>query len=542
MVVGFEGNLQIKPLPRLVSQIQKKGLSGVLHLKTSPSERCILFESGFPAGVQCPNTHDYLGSVLRELNFIDDRVFNESLMLMAEQNKLQGQVLLEMGVIDDRKLKHGLSLQLIRKLSKLFEAKSCAYFFIKDEGLNSVIEPLRINPFFLIHNAIRNNYGPDDLKRGLVPLIGKAVQTSRSFKKFYKLFKFSQDELIHLAYLQDTYRLADEFVKECRTGPVSAMMVLLSLSYCDMLMAGDAKLALPIKVDELAAKVSEKKARSRRAQDHSSPSKSHQKQKRPPRPSPASESGLAKRPVPEELKVLIEKKCTQLESAELWEILEVEKTASLESIKKSFFKLAKIYHPDRIAGCSDEEAKKRMGLIAVKINDAYKKLQDPKARLELMAIAQSEKSIGTVPRQKKIKDAVLQYQKARLEYKKRNYREASRLIGVAMELNPAVIDYQAWHLWLEYLTSHTQETMKLERAKRDLYDLVKKQYSSFWAARFLAKVLEKIGDDQNFKQLLIRAYRINPKNIDNTRDLRLFVAREKKAKGSFLGFRFKKSV
>jgi curved DNA-binding protein len=59
---------------------------------------------------------------------------------------------------------------------------------------------------------------------------------------------------------------------------------------------------------------------------------------------------------------------------EYYSILEIEKTATIEEIKKSYRKLAMKYHPDRNKG--DKEAEEKFK----KINEAYSVLSDEQKR------------------------------------------------------------------------------------------------------------------------------------------------------------------
>ena len=63
---------------------------------------------------------------------------------------------------------------------------------------------------------------------------------------------------------------------------------------------------------------------------------------------------------------------------EYYSILEVEKTASQEEIKKAYRKLAMKYHPDR----ASEDKKKEFEEKFKKINEAYSILSDEQKRKE----------------------------------------------------------------------------------------------------------------------------------------------------------------
>src|SRR5215831_398152 len=57
-----------------------------------------------------------------------------------------------------------------------------------------------------------------------------------------------------------------------------------------------------------------------------------------------------------------------------YEVLEVERTASDEELKKAFRRLAMQHHPDRNGGCTDSELKFK------ELNEAYSVLSDPNKR------------------------------------------------------------------------------------------------------------------------------------------------------------------
>ena len=95
-----KGSLEQTPLPQLIALILEDKLTGILHIEADDAKHWIYFEDGFPAGVHAPKSQDFLGVVLRELNYIDDTAFNMSLMEMAKTKQLQGQILLTAEAID----------------------------------------------------------------------------------------------------------------------------------------------------------------------------------------------------------------------------------------------------------------------------------------------------------------------------------------------------------------------------------------------------------------------------------------------------------
>lgn len=529
-----EGDLESHPLPLLIALLLDARLSGMLHFESEETAYWVYFDEGFPAGVHDPKSQAYLGSVLRELNMIDDEAFNQSLMKMAETKQLQGQVLVQMEAIDEEQLERGLSVQLARKLSRLFAIKRGRFEFIEDEEMPPPGEPIRVNPYALIYNAIRNTYTKEDLKKGLAGVIGKALKVSRLFVERGPLFEFP-DEDLQDARLLDDFRLPQDFVQHARCGPTAAMMMVLALLYCDMLEFEEADFAQPIGGRAAAAQPAPAPAP---AQPASPAARAAARSAGPAK----AQSGA--KPVSEELRRKIGEKFEQVKSAEPWQVLEVEQDADSARVKKAFLTLAKVYHPDRVTNAGDEELTHRLDVIIAKINEAQQIMSDPHARATYMAGqgkrqgGRPGKAAGPRPQEAKV-----QFQKAMVFYKKKDYAKTAESLRWATEMAPDEGAYLAWRHWVDFQRSDESEAVRLDKVKGDLLALSKSQPDCFAAAQFLTRVYQKLGDKANYEKFLVKANKIDPKNVEIARELRLYRNRKQKAesKGKFLGIRFKKS-
>jgi curved DNA-binding protein CbpA len=502
-----EGTLEQHPLPLLIALILDQQLSGMLHIEAQETKYWVYFEEGFPAGVHNPKSQAFLGSVLQELNLVDSAAFNGSLMKMAETKQLQGQVLLDMKAIDEEQLDWALSLQLARKLAGLFSLGAGKFVFYEEEEMPPPTDPIRVNPYALIYNAIRNSYGPEDLKKGLGVLIGKAVKVSRVFVERGELFEFPPEDQAD-ARLLDEFRLPQEYVRGVRSGPTAAMMMLITLLYCNMLEFEEADFAQPmpgVKTPATAKRVAVKKAAQRAAPSQASPAK----------PGQQAEAST----ISDSLRRKIEEKFEQIKTAEFWEVLEVEKEADSQRLKKAFLTLAKVYHPDRVTHSGDEEIIHRMDVIISKLNESYQTLSDPHARMAHMAKvgkkgSQSAKDGKMEPRPE---EAKIQFQKAMFFFKKRDYVKAAELMRWAAEMDPADGNYLAWRHWVDYTRSEESQELKIDKAKGDLLALTKSQPDCFFAARFLVDIYKALGDKANQEKFLIRANKLRPADVDVAR-------------------------
>ncbi|HUU03276.1 MAG TPA: DnaJ domain-containing protein [Myxococcota bacterium] len=522
-----EGRIEEIPLPVLIVHILDEKLSGRLYIEEEGTKSWIYFEEGFPAGVFAPKSQDFLGTVLRELGYIDDDAFNQSLMMMAKTKRLQGELLVEDGKIDSEQLDRALSLQLARKLARLFVVRAGVFRFAEDEELIPPMEPIRINTYALIYNGIKNSYHGEDLKEGLQILVGRSCKVSGLFVERKELFEFPPDDMADAELLRE-FRLPQVFVRATRSGPTSGMMMLLALLYCGMLELEEADFAVPIEGAQAPRAAPHKAAVARAGASASERDRGTAGGDRPKQGAKKLSAELVKK---------INDKFEQIKSGDMWQIIEVEKDAGFEVVKKSFLTLAKVYHPDRVSGAGDEEISHRMDLIFTRINEAYQVLSDPNRRAEYDKKAPSD----TKSDQPRPEEARVQFQKAQVYLKKKDLTKAAEAVRWAADLDNSNGDYKAYKAWIEFLREKQgSPPERLAQAKAELIDVAKGYPQSFHAYKFLAKVSMELNDMQTYYKALNNAAKLNPKDVDIARQLRLFNMRKEKEGRGWLKKKFTK--
>ena len=528
----FEGNLQKISLPVLIAHILDERLSGMLHIEAEGNTHWIYFEEGFPAGVHAPLSQDFLGSVLMEMGLLDDAGFNESLMIMAKTKQLQGEILLKTNKISEEQLEHALSLQLGRKLAKMFSVKGGDYQFTEDEELPPPMEPIRVNPYSLILNGIKNCYSTDDLKKGLGTLVGKSCKLTSLFSERRDLFELPADEMKEVALLSEL-RLPQDFVRHSSLGTTWAMMMLMALLSCGMLELGDPDQAVAFAAAGMKPPAAKPPAAKPPAAKPPKPATV--RPQKAAKPAAAAKAQASK--VPRDLAKKILQKHKNIQDANLFEVLEVTLEADIEKIKKSFLALAKNFHPDLVANSGDQETIDRMDEIFSRLNEAHEILAVSKTRAEYETkLAEEGASMGERPR-----EARIHYEKAMVYLKKKKHANASEAIRWAVELDPKNADYLAYKVWLNFLQCD-QNPEDVERAKNDLLQVARLNKKSFPTMRFLSQLYKKLDKRDDYEKCLLMANRLNPRDVEVTRELRLLQNRKKKEakRGTFLGIKFRK--
>jgi len=126
-----------------------------------------------------------------------------------------------------------------------------------------------------------------------------------------------------------------------------------------------------------------------------------------------------------------------------YEVLNVWPTADADAIKKSYFKLAKLHHPD-IAG----EAGSGKGEVDFKlINEAFAVLSDPTQRREFDEKLKRRSPTGSTAdrREADKRSAHLSYEQARAAMRQNRYDKAAVLLKAAIKYDDSNPAYHSWY-------------------------------------------------------------------------------------------------
>ncbi len=128
--------------------------------------------------------------------------------------------------------------------------------------------------------------------------------------------------------------------------------------------------------------------------------------------------------------------------ADYYSIIEAWPTSSIDDIKKNYFRLAKLYHPD-VAGDVPEN-RERFKLI----NEAYSVLSDPQKRHEydeqLRKSNQRSRSVVAI-QEKDRRSAALAFTQAKEAIRQGRYDKAALLLKSAVQYDSTRPAYHSWY-------------------------------------------------------------------------------------------------
>ncbi len=137
LVATAEGLLQKTPFVHLLIYMLDQRLSGTTVF-TLPSGvvHSVYFHDGTPAKVRTGTMLEPLDRVLVDEGMLDEATLRGTLMEVVKKSVLHGRLLVMKGLLDRQKVVHALRVQVLRKVTHLFElAGDTRYAYYKDENL-----------------------------------------------------------------------------------------------------------------------------------------------------------------------------------------------------------------------------------------------------------------------------------------------------------------------------------------------------------------------------------------------------------------------
>ena len=217
----------------------------------------------------------------------------------------------------------------------------------------------------------------------------------------------------------------------------------------------------------------------------------------------------------------------QLKTTNYYTILEVEKNSTLKEIRLSYRQLAKKYHQDRYTTSNLGAAENMIQDIFSAVSKAYSTLSNTDKRSEYDENLEAEKHVsasdlGNIFASESV------FMKGKTVLSNGNYAGAYKLFVEACNLNPNEFEFSVYKSFTQFMKMKPESAEAIEylgKAKSVLFDASKKYPENDEFLVFLAQVYKSEGDIQNSQKNFQKALKINPRNIEAAREIRLFKSR-----------------
>ncbi len=415
-MASSSGTIKNLVVPHLFLDISSARKTGTALFEREETLRKIHWKEGVVVAASSSVAEEALGQVLLRAEIIKQTQYDTA----ADQAKRTGgkleAALVELGFITPKDLAWGEKLRAFKIVQALFSLPGGTFRF--DEGPAGLPAGalLRLSIADMMIKSIRAM----DWKsvRKALPSLTTVLRKAPQPPVPIEAASLSQDEQA-LYSLIDGKRSIEELCSLSGTGDFNTLTATHYFLALRLVETGEAKTEREmISARETLQRAAEQTRQDRKAEEA---------------------------PAPSEIRTLIERTFAELEGRNHYEVLSVDENITSEALKKTYFRLAKLYHPDRHFDPDIADLKRPLEAIFARITEAYNVLND-KAKRDEYNLSRAMKPKSTAAQEDKTDNAATaanQFNKGLKEYKAGNFWGALEAFAWAGRLDPANARY--WH-------------------------------------------------------------------------------------------------
>lgn len=414
----ISGSLSKDPYGKILFNLFRGNFKGKLVVESSVDKGIFSFYNGLPIDIKFNRLQCTLGRMLLRKGIISEEVYLKSLELMLQKKIRHGEALIELGVITPSELIDYIEAQRREKLLFFFSRDNGNYKIIKEDVQPDLIVP-KIDIFSLIYDGVKNNAPIKYLEEKFLPVKNHYVALTENFPVYKMNFPFDHLEQKFIEILGENPQII-QLLEKTELSLLDSLKILEILTICGMVKF--------VNDYETARNQSE-----------------------------------AANPKIIQLKEAILKDYAKMENKNYYEILEINRKASPEEIKRAYLRLVKSYHPDKFEHLPlGKDIMQKVSHIFQKIQIAYDTLSDPDARASYDEALSTPDLKEMIDQTEAIVNAEISFKKGEILLKRKKYDEAEKYFREAVLLNSKEP---------EYLLSLAISLLFQKKANFDEYDL-----------------------------------------------------------------------
>ncbi|HVJ88587.1 MAG TPA: J domain-containing protein [Labilithrix sp.] len=578
------GTLADTPLAHALIYARNRRLSGRLELMATNCRAVVTLWCGritsvetTPIGV-CPG--GFFGAIVYELGYIDAATLDATLLEVAKTKRLHGEVLIERKAITPAQRDEALVEQVHRKIHFLFSLPDTTTYAFYDAKVSPGEPPVAVDPVGPVWRGIRDfppmKFVHETIRRvggnalrvtaggsarlppaeaSLAEMLALTPMTLRAMKERSELPPSRVELLVYLLVIAKCVEAVSGERTHPSTGalPVTMPSGPVRVSGETRLVSGSIPAVRPqassiptaqnfapppaaafrptqgatpapqsFKSIPSSAKIPVPPIAQRPSMT-SIPAMRAVQSKAPGAASSATELAVAMRP-PGELGLDgIRARASRIESEDYFRALGLEDGASAEAVRAAFFRLAKVWHPDRLP--SELQAlRAEVGAIFSHMTRAHQTLCDEEARRAYVA-SRGARSAKPAPRPRT--EIVREIEHA---MRKRDFEFVSLRCQELIDANRDDAEAHATQAWAETRGGEaTEEELRAALAKVEkAIHLDRTCDQALYYRGLLHKRLDNVP--AAFRDFA-RVVQLNPKHTEAEREVRIFAMRARKGSG-----------
>ncbi|MBI1811840.1 MAG: DnaJ domain-containing protein, partial [Nitrospirae bacterium] len=420
------GNLEDYSLSDVLIGLQRSHKTGVLKVENDTIIKKVYIKDGDMIFSSSNQDNDRLGEILLKAGKINLEQYNKSVELLKETGKKQGAILVRLGYLKPQELVWVVRRQVENIILSLFSLEGSSFEFKFKEGPlpSDEVITLKLSAANLIYRGIKRIANPQKIFNLLcVPMDAVLCFSSNPLNLFQDIELNEKDKRI-LSFVDGRAAIKDIVSLSQSDVPETLKVICALLSIRLIEVKGE---DVVIEAGFSAADIMEEREIK----------------------------------IDEEFMSRVEKIYSGHEAMGYYGILEVKQWASVDDIKRAYYKAAKEFHPDRHFYINSPAVKWKLNAIFSYIAAAYTTLSSSQKRKDY----DNRLTHKTTAVPDKEESARSMFAEGKAEFRKENYSEAFQLFGQAVYLDNAVAEYHYYYgLTLIRLKRFKEAGRALERA------------------------------------------------------------------------------
>jgi len=396
-MIPQRGRLREYSMPKILMSLHKKKAIGTLSVSLGNIKKNIYLSNGEAIFASSNYEDDRLGEMLIKAGKITVEQYDKSVEILKKTRKRQGAILVELGYITPKDLFWGVKYQVKEIIYSLFQAEDGGYEFIEGPVPKDEVIILKMSMGNLICEGIKRIDNWTKIRREL-PDMDTILKLSDDPLSLFQGVELGQQEKKILTLI-DGKRTIRQIIEDSWLNSFEVMKALYLLWSINILTIGSLGEKPTISLDTVLSPIS------------------------------LEEEAFLKK---------VDEMYSRLDSMDYFELLRVGGSADSDTIRQSYYALAKEFHPDRFYDTSDPTLRDKLSRIFDALTDAYNTIKDEEGRLSYLA------SLGRPSTPADTERAESNYKKSIELIKAGRPKDAVSLCEEAVKIEPKEARY--WNL------------------------------------------------------------------------------------------------
>lgn len=447
--ISLIGKTKDTPFSILLHQIYERKLSGMIGLEQERAKKIITVHKGIPISVSSNIVGECLGRMMFRQGLITKEDLEASLQKLKEEGVKQGQALVEMGVIPPQKLEEYLKKQLEYKITSAFAWTTASFTFKPTDEIPPPPTKTDTHPYRLIRRGVEKYFKPENLQTWLHPYQSSPVVVNKDcFDRMQKAGYKSQDISL-IKELGAKPPTIEEIIKNHGGQNVDMTAFLFSLiSISAIRLKQPTRMEKPLNAKGIGEKES---AFSKHIKHHLDNNKEELEKNLNEEEKAELEAALEKMNLEQQAyyKELIEYR-TKLKTLDYFQILEIDRKAPPENVKRSYFKKAKEYHPDAVRFQDVPEIRMIADQIFAVLGKAHETLVHEDQKKEYIDILEGGGNVDASEEVARILAGEKYFHQGMIAVKRKDWQKAKENFEEAIKMSPTEGEFHIELGWAKF--------------------------------------------------------------------------------------------